>query len=68
MSELPTEEPFKVGDWAENKGLTYRIAAMDNFGFCLLKTRDNEIAFIHAPSCELSDVARIVRNWRAEGC
>lgn len=45
-----TDEPFKVGDWAEYKGASFRIAAMDAFGFCLLKTREDEIVFAHAPA------------------
>jgi hypothetical protein len=56
---------WKVGDWPEYRGGVYRIAAMDAFGFCLLRTREGGVAFIHADSREftdhlITDVARSV--------
>jgi len=49
------DEPWKVGDWSEYKGAVYRIAGIDAFGFCLLKDRADEIAFIHADSRDFTE-------------
>jgi len=54
MMDRTHDEPWKVGDLAEYKGRVYRIAAMDAFGFCLLKDGE-EIAFIHADSRDFVD-------------
>src|SRR5258706_9582828 len=39
-SDVMSDVSWKVGDWPEYKGAAYRIAAMDAFGFCLLKNSE----------------------------
>jgi hypothetical protein len=54
-SGVMSDESWKVGDRPEYKGAVYRIAAMDAFGFCLLKDSVGSIAFTHADSRDFTE-------------